>query len=199
MAARGKSISLAMILMFILSACVSIDTTVKIEPGFVGQRYKKVCVMANYDFLLMKSDTEKFFADQLRSRGISVVRGQELFDEPKYYLENDSTIAVLKENDIEACIVVTLGSSITKEDYRFFSERYDYSDYYIIVRGVRRIADHAVEFLVSVIDISSGELQWSAISKTKCEGNYDTQVRRAIKIIATDICKRLQQDDVIGR
>jgi hypothetical protein len=62
---RGKSTSLFAILVLFISSCMSIDTTVKIEPGFVGQKYKNVCVMANYEVPIMQYDTEKSFCDVL--------------------------------------------------------------------------------------------------------------------------------------
>ena len=190
-----KSIGLLAILVLFISSCMSIDTTVKIEPGFVGQKYKNICVMANYDVQIMQYDTEKSFCDALEDRSVRAVRGQELFDEAKYNLDDDLTIAVLKENNIEACVVITRGSSNSTMNYRMVIQEHDYG----AVASDRSFINHAVEFFISVVDIKTGKILWSATSKTNCSGDYDTHVRKAIKAIAKDICKRLQRDDVIGR
>jgi len=192
---RGKFKSLFAILVLLLSSCASIDTTVKIEPGFVGQKYKNICVLANYDVQIMQYDTEKFFCDALEDRAVRAVQGQELFDEAKYNLDDDSTIAVLKENNIDACIVVTRGSSNSEINYRIVIQEHDYG----AVASDRSFINHAVEFFISVVDIKTGKILWSATSKTNCSGDYDTHVRKAMKAIAKDICKRLQRDNVIGR
>ncbi|MCK5742456.1 MAG: hypothetical protein KAH48_09580 [Chlorobi bacterium] len=196
MIVRRKSIGLLSILVLFISSCASIDTTVKIEPGFVGQKYKNVCVMANYDIAIMKYDTEKFFCDELKKRSVRAVRGQELFDDPKYYLEDDSTITVLKENKIDACVVITrkivnlIDGSI---GYISYSKKngleFYFPDDYL----------YQVDYTVSVVDISTGKSEWSSLSKTESKGQDDKNLGRTIKIIAKDICKRLQRDNVIGR
>jgi hypothetical protein len=191
---RGKSTSLFAILVLFISSCMSIDTTVKIEPGFVGQKYKNVCVMANYEVPIMQYDTEKSFCDVLKSRTVSAVRGQELFNESRYDFNDDSTFAVLKRNNIEACVIVRRGRidpSIMFGSMEYQTTKYEVRHSYLYI-------NNAVEFLISVLDIKTGKTPWSATSKTDCSGDFDTQVRKAIKVIAKDIEIRLRRDDVIS-
>lgn len=191
----------------LLSSCATTETTSFTDPDFIGQKFEKICVNAEFEDYKYKQMLEKSFVDNFREVGVYAVAAGNLLP-PTREWTNEEIDKMLEKNNIDAYLSISWTDRHVDEKYTPGSvttttegkTKKTKSGEKYVETSTTTADPGSVErkfystFYTKIISVKTAQVAWTATSQSESGEGPKGEYTYIMESLSEDIINTLAED-----
>lgn len=203
---------LAFAFVVILSGCATTDTTSFTDPDYVGVKFQKFCVNADFDDFKYKQMLENQLVKHFKESGIYAVPASQLLPPTREWTEQEIE-KTMKEKGIDAYLYISWTDRHVDERYVPGSvttttegktkktksgDKYTETSTTTVNPGSTERTFYST-FYSKIIAVESGNIAWTATSQSESGEGFKEQFAYIMESLSESIIEQLADDGHIHK